>query len=522
VEAIRFLADVEALAQSLPDRKHVVNRIADRYYFTVGFAAAMVRKQLTLLPPNDTLEMMHQLSAQYPDTYCLTDAKVADGAMPQHLCFADHLAAASDFSIPAFDEDQIAALIFTSGSTGQPMPHPRSWGALTRSVERSGVCMGLTGLESAAILATVSPQHSYGLESSVMVALQHRLALTPSKPFYPADIAQQLESLPRPRILVTTPVHLRVLTADTAALPKADLVISATAPLSAELAAEAEALFACPLLEIYGCTEAGQISWRRTTRETQWRCFTGITLSQDTYGTWASGYQINRKTLLNDVVELYDEERFELHGRNADMVNIAGKRASLAHLNHHLNSIDGVVDGAFVLPEDTKDAVGRLAALAVAPTLTIQNVMTALRQRIDPIFLPRPLIMLDRLPRNANGKLTRQEVDRLLVALPPTAAPESGEVIFAPDAPFVAGHFPSNPVVPGAMLLQEVLRLLQDRAALPEHCEIRAAKFLRPVRPGDRVEIRWIAGGDGDIPFDCFVADAKVLTGTVGSSTEPA
>jgi len=31
-----------------------------------------------------------------------------------------------------------------------------------------------------------------------------------------------------------------------------------------------------------------------------------------------------------------------------------------------------------------------------------------LRQRIDPVFLPRPLLIVERLPRNATGKLPQQ------------------------------------------------------------------------------------------------------------------
>ena len=36
-----------------------------------------------------------------------------------------------------------------------------------------------------------------------------------------------------------------------------------------------------------------------------------------------------------------------------------------------------------------------------------------LRQRIDPVFLPRPLLLVDRLPRNATGKLPQQALQAL-------------------------------------------------------------------------------------------------------------
>jgi acyl-coenzyme A synthetase/AMP-(fatty) acid ligase len=116
---------------------------------------------------------------------------------------------------------------------------------------------------------------------------------------------------------------------------------------------------------------------------------------------------------LADVIELRAPGRFLLHGRTADLVNIAGKRTSLAHLNYHLNSIDGVRDGVFVVPEQRDEAVTRLAAYVVAPGMSSEALLSALRQRIDSAFLPRPLHLVAALPRNETGKLPRQALDEV-------------------------------------------------------------------------------------------------------------
>jgi acyl-coenzyme A synthetase/AMP-(fatty) acid ligase len=213
---------------------------------------------------------------------------------------------------------------------------------------------------------------------------------------------------------VTTPVHLRVLLAETELLPPADLLLCATAPLSRQLATAAEARFAAPLYEIYGCTEAGQIASRRTVETDEWRALRGLGLRTDDKGTWVSGGHVEQEVLLGDVIELRGRERFLLHGRTADLVNIAGKRASLAHLNYHLNSIEGVRDGAFAMPEEEKSGgVPRLMAFVVAPGVERAAILDALRRRIDPAFLPRPLCFVDALPRNATGKLPRQALGEL-------------------------------------------------------------------------------------------------------------
>jgi acyl-coenzyme A synthetase/AMP-(fatty) acid ligase len=275
------------------------------------------------------------------------------------------------------------------------------------------------------LLGTVPHQHSYGLESVLMLALQHGLVLHAERPFFPADIVAALAAAPRPRILVTTPVHLRVLLAQPGDMPPVDLLLSATAPLSASLACEAEALFAGVLYEIYGCSEAGQMAARRTVLTEEWRCLDGITLRQDTAGTWASGAPIPAETLLSDAIELRDAERFRLLGRIADLVNIAGKRASLAHLNHHLNAVEGVLDGTFIATDDDGDAVSRLVAFAVAPGMGADAILAALRRRIDAAFLPRPLHLVAALPRNPTGKLPREEIARLLAECGRTNAGEN-------------------------------------------------------------------------------------------------
>jgi acyl-coenzyme A synthetase/AMP-(fatty) acid ligase len=96
------------------------------------------------------------------------------------------------------------------------------------------------------------------------------------------------------------------------------------------------------------------------------------------------------------------------------MVNIAGKRNSLGYLNHQLTSIPGVADGVFFLPDEAEpDGVTRLTAFAVAPGLTAEQVLAQLRRRIDPAFMPRPLHLVEALPRRASGKLPREALAEL-------------------------------------------------------------------------------------------------------------
>lgn len=410
----RFLQDALWLAAALPDRPHILNLCADRYHFSVGFAAALLRRQTSLLPPNHTPDLVARLHGRYPGLYCLTDA--AGGGDPlttvlYHEAVAD-IQLAPVPAIPLIPAAHIAVIAFTSGSTGEPVAAPKTWRSLVSSalaeIDRLRTQPGTV------ILGTVPPQHMYGLESTVLMAMQGGLILHAGRPFYTADILGELQALPRPRALVTTPVHLRALLAEPAAFPPLDFVLCATGPLSRQMALQAEARFAAPLHEIYGCTEAGQIASRRNVESAEWQPLHGLKLRQDDKGTWVNGGHVEHEVLLSDVIELAGENAFILHGRTADLVNIAGKRTSLAHLDYQLSSIEGVRDGVFVMPEEEEAGVTRLMAFVVAPGLTTETVTNALRLRIDAAFMPRPLCFVESLPRNATGKLPRRALDRML------------------------------------------------------------------------------------------------------------
>ena len=408
----RFLHDVREVARALPDVPHVLNVCADRYRFAVGLAAALTRGQATLLPPNQTPEMLERLQSGYAGLYRLADGPARDFNLPTVAFPAIPAHDGHAGEVPSIPASQPATLMFTSGSTGDPVPHMKTWGTLVASGAAEGARLGLAD-SGAVVLGTVPPQHMYGLESTVIMPLQCGLALHHARPFYPADVCDALAALPRPRALVTTPVHLRALICGVDPLPVVDLVICATAPLATDLAHEAEARFGAPLHEIYGCTEAGQIASRRTTESAQWQLLPGMRLFHDEQGPWVHGGHVDEATLLSDMIELCGPERFVLHGRNADLVNIAGKRTSLAHLNHQLNSIDGVEDGVFVLPGEDSREVARLMAFVVAPGKTRSAILDALRSRIDPAFMPRPLVLVDALPRNATGKLPHAALQAL-------------------------------------------------------------------------------------------------------------
>jgi len=410
----RFLGQAMVLAQSLPEAGYVLNLCESRHAFLLGFAAALLRGQTSLLPPNKTVDTVAAIRGRYRDSYVLSDdAAVTDGiAVPLDRVCADWADAP-----PLIPAAQIAALPFTSGSTGEPLPHAKTWGALAI---HAGLLSRRLGFDGAHIAATVPPQHTYGLETTVMAALAGGAVSHCARPFFPQDLSPVLGALPAPRLLVTTPVHLHALVQARLRLPPIAGIVSATAPLSVELAAAAEDRLGAPVHEIYGSTESGAVATRRTTAGELWQPLPGLTLREHEDGAMVSGPHLGQPIRLADIIELCEDGRIRLLGRSGDLLKVAGKRMSLAELNHRLLAIPGVEDGVVFLPEPpdaaaaTTTRVIRPAALVVAPTLVEQQILELLRHSVDPAFLPRPLRRVARLPRNELGKLPHAALRELL------------------------------------------------------------------------------------------------------------
>lgn len=418
----RFLQDVQRLAPLLPQGGPMLPMTADRYHFALGLGASVARGQAALMPPNHTPDMVRRLQALFPAAYVLADAGQPQLALPTVPYPAPDAPSREEAPMPLVPAAHEVAQVLTSGSTGEPMPHGKRWGQLVTNIaaeaQRIAETLGRADLRGVTVVGTVPAHHMYGFESTVLIAMLGGAAFAAERPFYAQDISRVLASVPRPRVLVTTPLHLKTLLDDGVALPQVDLVVSATAALSPQLAARAEAALAAPLMEIYGCTEAGQVATRLTTRAPEWRTFSGLVLAGDGEDAWVSGGHVPEPTRLADVLEVLEPTRFRLLGRSNDLINVAGKRSSLAHLNHHLNSIEGVRDGAFWLPpEGGGEAVVRLVALVVAPDVSRQQLLAALRERVDAAFLPRRILRVDSLPRDPTGKLPSGRLAELAARL---------------------------------------------------------------------------------------------------------
>jgi hypothetical protein len=314
----QFLADVHQLAEGLPDGRHVLNICHNRYHFLVGLAAAIVRGKISLLPSSLTPNTVARLRQDTPDVFCLHDASLEDIDLPSVPFPAGH-APAEGTGGAGDPAEQIVAHVFTSGSTGAALIHRKTWGGLVINALSESERLGARGCT---LVGTVPPQHvRLRIHRAHLPARWRRMLVR--APLLPGGHRRGPRRRSGPRALVTTPFHLRTLLEAGLALPPVDFLLSATAPLRRPRRRRGR--LRRPLLEIYGCTETGQLASRRSTRPAPGSSSVKSPCATES-GHAARGGHVEGTVPISDVIEL---GRAPLPAPPAaDQVNIAGKRTS--------------------------------------------------------------------------------------------------------------------------------------------------------------------------------------------------
>lgn len=425
VRCADFIGQAQRLAEQLPAGKCAINLCENRYLFTLAFCAAIIKQQTTLLPQNRAEATQTSLFEQYAGAYVLHDGAALIAPNLPHLDINTlNLLGAPCRDIPQIDAEFLAAIAFTSGSTGQPKANLKPWRTLVESSQISARFMLPAGDQCYSVLATVPAQHMWGLETSVLLPLFSELCVADSRPLFPQDIHHALAALSEPRLLISTPVHLRAMVLSGLRLPPVARILCATAPLSKDLASDIEVLFQGELVEVFGCSEVGSMACRRTAQQEIWRLFDGLCFTpfnshlagseggETCEGGMISAAHLPSSQTLTDRIEWLGAQAFRLLGRSDDMIEIAGKRGSVQEMNKLLLSAPGVTDGVVFMPEPdlARHKITRPAALVVAPKSTKADLVAYFAKHLDPVFIPRPLLLVESLPREENGKLPRSKL----------------------------------------------------------------------------------------------------------------
>ena len=312
------------------------------------------------------------------------------------------------------------ACLATSGSTGYAKIVLKTFGRLIGEMHSLN-SLFRPGDERVQIITTLPFEHMYGYVYGCFWPLFSGLSVPEERITLPAQLRQELSRGTGPVWLVTTPLHLSVFSEAAVRTDRVTRVFSATSVLANETAAKAYECFGTAVTDIYGSTETGTIGWRPCKGEpSSWQCIPGRGLREVAEGRFQlECADFDEPEPISDVLEFISAERFNVLGRAADLVKVAGKRTSLSALNGALLEVPGVRDGAYWMPEhqdEGSNLTRPVAFVVMRDGVRSEEVLAHLRTRVDPVFLPRPLFVVPSMNRNSVGKLPLETLRSLYAA----------------------------------------------------------------------------------------------------------
>lgn len=496
----------------------------DAANFTVGLAGALLAGRDVCLPGHSAREYLNEIGVHH-------GAFVSDLEGVESIsvsAYAENLQAAD---LPTVPDGRIG--FFTSGSSGKPKCCMKVTRQLAAEVEALG---RLWGAPRGMVMGTVSHQHIYGILFRVLWPLATGARFFSRQHDTWEAIAGHLEP---DGVIVSSPAHL-------SRIPKAVLlphmpsaIFSSGGPLSTDAAAFAAAQFGVTPIEVLGSTETGGVAWRQQTRKSvPWTTLPDVSIRSDEQGALAvrSPFTGHDEFLsMGDAVTILEDGRFTLGGRLDRIVKIEGKRVSLQRVEDALRNLPSIVDVAVIDLPARQGALG--AAVVVhendqAPLATMgrfrysRHLRAVLKDRLEPMELPRYWRFVQRIHENAQGKRVAADIRALFSSaeLPQIDASDiSGErarfeLRLQPELRWFEGHFPGQPILPGVAQLH-IAALLAERTwgDAFEGREMSRVKFRHVMQPDEQISLTLVKRGSR-LDFQYIREGEVVASGTLRSS----
>lgn len=468
------------------------------------------------------------LSADTLEATCASLRASVDGFLGQFPAALNPLQPAAApvavAGLGALAADMPALVVFTSGSTGAAQAIPKKLSQLASEVETLDALFGRAAGD-AAVLATVSHQHIYGLLFKVLWPLSTGRAIHAISISYPEELASAMAA--GPCVLVASPAHLKRLPEHLdwrGAARKLRTVFSSGGPLAPETALSVGGMLGEIPVEVYGSSETGGIAWRQRSQcgDDSWLPFPTVDWRLDeedgTLEVRSPHLEDDNWFALADRATRIGDKRFLLLGRSDRIVKIEEKRISLSAMEATLLATGLAAEARVILCEPTAGERQRLAAFIV-PTAEGQTLLdvegkpalnarlrTALATTVEAVALPRRWRYLDQMPINAQGKTTLAALLALLDTddgataqrprLPQIRELESApqrmllEVIAPANLLYFDGHFDVAPILPGVVQVDWAIHYgRQYFKLLTRFKGINALKFQQVIQPDIPVQL---------------------------------
>jgi long-chain acyl-CoA synthetase len=337
-------------------------------------------------------------------------------------------------------ESDLAVLIYTSGTTGRPKGAMLSHGNLLHNVESCRIVLRTVEDDRIAVLLPLF--HSYMLTVGVLLPLLVGGSIVLVKSLHPVRSALQelfsrqatlLPAIPQfYRSMVQAPIH--------PPLPLR-LCISGSAPLPGQVLHEFEAKFLIPLIEGYGLSEASPVVTKNPLNGTRKPGSIGIPIPhvevsiQDESGQELDAGQIgelcvrggnvmvgywkqpeetskvmrNGWLLTGDIGYRDKDGYFFITDRKKDMLLVNGINVYPREIEEILYQFPGVKEAAVIGKPDPRRGEQPVAFLAANDGASLEElaVQQFVRKRLADYKVPRKVVIVPALPRNATGKILK-------------------------------------------------------------------------------------------------------------------
>lgn len=421
-------------------------------------------------------------------------------------------------------------VVFTSGSTGVPSACVKHLRQLFDEINALEQAFGTPQVRT--VVASVSPQHVYGLLFRVLWPLATGRAQQARTLVYLEDLAELLPMGPdasnaaHPHApgaaLVASPTHLgRLPIQPPAATARIHQVFSSGAPLPDAALPDTLRVFGHAPIEVFGSTETGGVAWRRRNPQAPafWQALPGVTwrLDEDRLEIRSPHLPTDAWTPGADRAAAV-EDGFVLLGRADRIVKIAEKRVSLQAVEDRLQQGGLVSALRLVVLNEPREQLG-VVAVPTAQGWALHDeqgrraLSEALRQQllgvVERVVLPRRWRFLPELPRNAQGKSTLAQLMNEFDPRRPAVreirrdgAAVALTLLVDPALPQFEGHFPDHPVLPGVAQLDWAVLFGREHFPLAgSFAGLEAVKFQRVVVPGTRLILTLDSPGDHRLSF---------------------
>ena len=309
--------------------------------------------------------------------------------------------------------------LFTGGSTGAP----KMW---TKTV-RNLLSEALSIIENYHIgmddrmVATVSPNHIYGLLYAVLAPLLANASVAPQTPSFPGEIDYSIHEN-KATILISVPAHYRALNGHAFAPDCLRLALSSAGMLAAEDATAFTLQTGVPVAEIYGSTETGGIAARvRAAGESDFKAYTNIAVRIENERLLVRSDYLSPELplqegffLVGDRVAAMPGGRFQLLGRSDGIVKVGGRRVDLEVVRQALKKLPHVQDAvAMSLPVDNSRENQIVAVVEGQGEAADLNRM--LIDALEPYARPRSIKVVEKIPMTPAGKIDRKAIESIFL-----------------------------------------------------------------------------------------------------------